>query len=137
MNKKGFTLLEAMISVGIFAIAGLICLQNFLLNLRNLKVVQETQTAVLLSQKKLAEMSLEPESVEAGEGSFAEPYETFRWQISFVEATEVDSEENREITEESTNLEKYSVACLTTIWNDGQVRLLVPIVKDKGLLNNK
>lgn len=87
MNSHGFTLLEVMIAIAIISIA-LISLQA--LNNRTIAThayLQKMTQATLLAQYKISEVESAPGEAfqEASQGTFEEPHDQYKWQISFSE----------------------------------------------------
>lgn len=117
-NSKGLTLLEVMVSLGLFAIGALVCLENYLLNIRNARVVNERQTAVLLAERQVEELSLKPEEKQAGSGSFPEPYGSYTWQLSFSDAYVSETEKLA-----------YRVGMLSLESPEGKLEFLVPLLE--------
>ena len=87
-NNSGFTLLEVMIAIAIISIA-LIALQT--LNNRTIAThgyLQRMTQATLLAQDIMSEVESSSEDVPlqvADQGVFEEPFDQYRWQISFSE----------------------------------------------------
>ncbi len=117
-KKKGFTLLEVMISLAILGIAGVVCLENYLINTRNLKIVNETEIALLLAESKIEEFKLN--SLEKS-GNFSSPYEDYSWEVSFSEISQVETEKERL---------KLKVGTLKIYWKTGQLKFLIPIIEE-------
>ena len=119
LKKGGFTLLEVLISIGIFGIAGLICLENYLINMKNAGILQETQTAVLLAENKVEEFKLKPEeNISEENGVFSAPYENYKWEISFTDLVISETEQI-----------ECKIGFLNVIWQDGTIKFIVPILK--------
>lgn len=91
MKKNGFTLIEILIAVGIFATVSIILLSGFIMasqvNTDDEKLLQ----VVLLANNKMAELENEiqediargkfPDEITKGE-AFEEPFEDYRWEYT-------------------------------------------------------
>jgi len=121
MIKKGFTFLEVMISIVMFGIGAIVCLDNYLINIRNSKVIKETQLAILLAERKVEEFKLNPEESKEGKGIFPAPYDNYQWELSFTE----------KVLGETEKLE-CELAYLEIFWEDGNIKMLVPVVKSNN-----
>lgn len=87
--NKGFSLLEVMIALAIVAIALV-----SLLGLSNRSIMAQDKVQRLTQATLLAQQLMSEEELDVGkkrlnwedrEDAFAEPFETFRWQISYQE----------------------------------------------------
>lgn len=84
--KKGFTLLEAMVAVGIFAILGIVCLENYLLNSSIAQKIIDDQNCVILARQKEFEYLQNPENVTES-GDFGDIDSLARYKIETSEIT--------------------------------------------------
>jgi type II secretion system protein I len=92
MGKKGFTLLETLIGISIFAVVGIVCLQAYLLSATHLKMLEDTKTAMFLAERKIEEIRLESTSKqEEGEGIFPQPFENYEWEMHLSSSTLLDT----------------------------------------------
>lgn len=96
-NKtKGFTLLEMMVAVAIFAVLGLVCLENYLLNASISQKIIDQQTCMFLARQKEFEYLQNPEGIsESGDFGRMEPdarYKIETSDITLTETTTSDSE---------------------------------------------
>ena len=98
MNKKGFTLLECMIAIGIFAIISVVCLQMYIMEIKKVKIMNEKQIFLQLAQSKIEQLLIENKKIEEGEGEFESPFADYRWEITLSDITFNDTEEDIEIT---------------------------------------
>ncbi|MFQ5459119.1 MAG: prepilin-type N-terminal cleavage/methylation domain-containing protein [Myxococcota bacterium] len=83
MRRGGFTLIEVMAAVAILSVALLSLVrannQTLLLKAR----AQDITTATLLARARLADLSIDPESIEEeSEGDFGEQFPNWRWTLS-------------------------------------------------------
>lgn len=94
-NRKGFTLLEAMVAVGIFAILGVVCLENYLVNTSIAQKIIDEQTCILLAKQKEFEYLKDPQNiVESGNFDF-DPQAKYKFETSDITISEtvtIDSE---------------------------------------------
>ena len=80
--KKGFTLLEAMIALSIFAIVGMVCLETYLVSIKNVQLMSLDKKHVLLARWKIEELRMDASDIEEGEsGIFPQPFEDYEWEI--------------------------------------------------------
>ncbi len=81
--KRGFTLLEMVIAVGILGAALVVVIRGYVVTLRSLEHASGRATAFMLAENLLVEYELEGD-FSPGEyaGEFEEDFEGFRWEIS-------------------------------------------------------
>jgi len=95
-KKTGFTLLEAMVAVGIFAILGIVCLENYLLNTSIAQKLIDDQTCLVLARQKEFEYLQNPDNIsETGDFGDIDPeakYQIETSDVSISETVTVDSE---------------------------------------------
>jgi len=118
-ERAGFTLFEMMVSIAIFALAGTICLENYLINIRNARILRDTQTAVLLSRRTAEELKAEPPEEWGEGGSFPAPDDAFVWTLSFSDVTLDESGEST-----------YAVGTIAVSWPEGSVSFPVPLIRE-------
>ncbi len=121
--KKGFTLLEAMVAVGIFAILGIVCLENYLINTSIAQKIIDEQRCMILAGQKEFEYLKDPENMpESGDFGQTDPqarYTLETGEITLSETVTVDSEitlnfiVKRLIVENRTSRISYPVSIAT------------------------
>ncbi len=96
MKNKGFTLLEAMVAVGIFAVLGIVCLENYLLNTSIAQKIIDDQTCIILARQKEFEYLKDSENVaESGDFTPADHEAKYKIEtddVTLSETITVDSE---------------------------------------------
>jgi len=122
MNKKGFTLLECMIAIGIFAIISVVCLQMYIMEIKKVKIMNEKQIFLQLAQSKIEQLLIENKKIEEGEGEFETPFADYRWEITLSDTTFNDTEENIEITP----------FILKVHYNNETFSYYIPVAKEEG-----
>ncbi len=122
MNKKGFTLLECMIAIGIFAIISVVCLQMYIMEIKKVKIMNEKQIFLQLAQSKIEQLLIENKKIEEGEGEFESPFTDYRWEITLSDTTFNDTEEDIEITP----------FILKVHYNDESFSYYIPVAKEEG-----
>ena len=122
MNKKGFTLLECMIAIGIFAIISVVCLQMYIMEIKKVKIMNEKQIFLQLTQSKIEQLLIENKKIEEGEGEFESPFADYRWEITLSDTTFNDTEEDIEITP----------FILKVHYNDETFSYYIPVAKEEG-----
>ncbi|MCM8820445.1 MAG: prepilin-type N-terminal cleavage/methylation domain-containing protein [Candidatus Omnitrophica bacterium] len=91
--KAGLTLLEVMIALAIFAIAGIAGLQSCLVSTRYIQIVNDEKNLVLLSRIKLEELKTGITDIEREKnGTFPAPFEGYQWEIGLTDITIADTE---------------------------------------------
>jgi prepilin-type N-terminal cleavage/methylation domain-containing protein len=82
MNKKGFTLIEAVVAMALAAIA---IVTLFKLNLQTIATTEKTKfyaTAPMLAKIKLADVKMQPLDYEAdSSGNFDEDFPGYQWDV--------------------------------------------------------
>lgn len=122
MNKKGFTLLECMIAIGIFAIISVVCLQMYIMEIKKVKIMNEKQIFLQLAQSKIEQLLIENKKIEEGEGEFESPFAEYRWEITLSDMTFNDTDEDIEITP----------FVLKVYYNDETFSYYIPVAKEEG-----
>jgi prepilin-type N-terminal cleavage/methylation domain-containing protein len=90
---KGFTLLEVLIALAIFAIVGTVSLQIYLSSVRHVQITTEQKNSILLSTLKIEELKIEmEEGVKEDSGSFDEPFENYEWSLKLSDLSITDTE---------------------------------------------
>jgi len=91
-SKCGLTLLEVMIALSIFAIAGIASLQTCLLSTRHIQLVNEEKNLVLLSKIKIEECKAGILNIETEKsGVFPAPFEGYEWEMALADITITDT----------------------------------------------
>ena len=116
-KRKGFTLLEAMMALAIFAAGALVILAHYVIQMKTAQAVREKETALLLIQNKVDDLQLHPDEIQDTGGSFSFAPE-YSWELAF----------DQKITGE-TDL-ALDAGTLTVSWEHGSVSCLAPIVKE-------
>ncbi len=81
--KKGFTLLELVVAVGILSIALVVIIRGYVVTLRGMEHASGRMTAFMLAENLLAEYELEGDFSPGEEsGRFEEEFEGFLWEMS-------------------------------------------------------
>ncbi|MBI2346012.1 MAG: type II secretion system protein [Deltaproteobacteria bacterium] len=90
-GRRGFTLLEVVIALGIMTVAMTGLLTLFGRSQVDFRITREITVATMLARQKMAEATLEiekrmqegrvPQDAEHEEGEFAAPFESYRWQL--------------------------------------------------------
>ncbi|MCM8803935.1 MAG: type II secretion system GspH family protein [Candidatus Omnitrophica bacterium] len=91
--KKGFTLLEVMIAIGIFGIVAIACLGNYLISLKNIKIVNDKIKILILSEQKIEELKIKNGEIKEKIGNFSD-YPDYTWEIQVSDIVIYDTEED-------------------------------------------
>lgn len=92
-SKRGLTLLEVLIALAIFAIAGIVSLQAYLSSVRHVQIMTEEKNYTLLSALKIEELKMETaEVMEETGGTFREPFEKYEWSLELSDFSIMDTE---------------------------------------------
>jgi len=90
--EKGFTLLEVLIALAIFAIAGMVCLEGYLLSVKHVRLLNDNKNNAILARWKVEELRMEDKKIEADNGIFPQPFEGYSWEISLSDVSIADTE---------------------------------------------
>jgi len=90
--KRGFTLLEIMIALTIFAIAAIVCLNGYLVSSSNIKSLSQRMNNSMLARWKVEELRTEDREAEEGEGIFPQPFEEYEWRMFLSDEVITDTE---------------------------------------------
>ena len=90
--KRGFTLLEIMIALTIFAIAAIVCLNGYLVSSSNIKSLSPRMNNSMLARWKVEELRTEDREAEEGEGIFPQPFEEYEWRMFLSDEVITDTE---------------------------------------------
>ncbi|MCM8815488.1 MAG: prepilin-type N-terminal cleavage/methylation domain-containing protein [Candidatus Omnitrophica bacterium] len=95
-RSGGFTLIEVMLAVAMFAVLGLVCLENYLINITIAQKIIDDQTCTMLARQKEFEYLQNPDAV-AESGDFAPLDSSARYRIekddiTLSETVTIDSE---------------------------------------------
>ena len=117
--KSGFTLVEVMAAVALFAVVGLVCLESYLTNLTILQKIRAEQTCGMLARQKEAEYLLSPDDFPES-GNFDQPYTGYRYNLEISDITLVDSD-----VADTENLRQYpfKIKRLTVMSSDAAVTI--------------
>lgn len=91
--KKGFTLFEIMIAVGIFGIVAITCLGNYLISLKNIKIVNDKIKILILSEQKIEELKIKNEEIKEETGEFPNCPD-YIWRVELSDIVIRDTEED-------------------------------------------
>ncbi|MCK9266793.1 prepilin-type N-terminal cleavage/methylation domain-containing protein [bacterium] len=91
-KQAGFTLLEIMISVTIFGIVSIVCLNSYILSAKHISLLNENQNKNLLARWKIEELRIEAQEIEDDKGIFPQPFENYEWEISLSDLVITDTE---------------------------------------------
>ncbi|MCM8757418.1 MAG: hypothetical protein NC823_02930 [Candidatus Omnitrophica bacterium] len=106
-----------MISLAVFALGALICLESFILNTRYMKIARDTISALLVSESQIEKILLSP-GERPEEGTYSVGQQTFDWNLEF-----------KDLPVSETEIFQVQVGQLTVRWPEGKVSLTVPILK--------
>ncbi len=90
MNKNGIVLMEVMLSIVLFAILGLVCLDNYISNIALLSKIKQEMNCFVLAQQEIFLYQTDPQNFTA-EGSFDDTYSNYSYQTSTEDITMSDS----------------------------------------------
>ncbi|MDD3726436.1 MAG: prepilin-type N-terminal cleavage/methylation domain-containing protein [Candidatus Ratteibacteria bacterium] len=91
--RRGFTLLEVMIGLAIFAVAGIVALRTCLLATRHIQLINDEKNLLLLSRVKIEEFKTGIVDIETEtNGVFPPPFEAYQWEIELTDITITDTE---------------------------------------------
>ena len=89
-RRRGFTLVEALVSLVIAAIAFAALVRVASTSVLTKIKSEDYSTAVLLAEMKLSDVRLDgPSLYGEEEGEFDEPYEDFRWRVTTIESEDM------------------------------------------------
>ncbi len=92
-SDRGFTLLEVLIAIAIFAVASIVSLQAYLSSLRHIQIITEEKNIILLSRLKIEELKAEKSREEREQsGKFNEPFEQYEWSLELSDSSVRDTE---------------------------------------------
>lgn len=106
--KNGFTFLEIMIAVGIFGIVAIVCLSNYLMCLKEIKIINDKIKMIILAEQKIEEIKLKNEEIKEEEGNFDDPYSDYMWKIELSDIIISDTEEDIELIPYKLTVENQS-----------------------------
>lgn len=106
--KNGFTFLEIMIAVGIFGIVAIVCLSNYLMCLKEIKIINDKIKMIILAEQKIEEIKLKNEEIKEEEGNFDDPYSDYIWKIELSDIIISDTEEDIELIPYKLTIENQS-----------------------------
>ncbi len=138
LNKKGFTLIEVVIAMGIMAVAlaGILVTQSNVIRIATKS--KENTTVAMLLQRAMVEAEQEfqgqpfNEIKEEASGTFDPPFDTFRWsreikEIKFPDLNLSGSQEGK-----SNDIEKKIGTIVTKYMNDSLREVVVTISWEKA-----
>jgi prepilin-type N-terminal cleavage/methylation domain-containing protein len=122
-GKRGFTLLEAMIALAIFAVVGMACLETYLISARHTYMINQDKKHLLLARWKIEELRAEgAEDVGEKNGIFPQPFEDYEWEVYLSDISITD-------TEYDVTFIPYG---LKVFWDGGEYTLMTPFVKTEA-----
>ena len=120
-RRAGFTLLEVMAAVALFAVLGIACLDNYLANLRILQQMREEEACVLCSQQKAGEYLLAPDNFPES-GQLDEPYANLTYRTQTDEDTLTDTG-----VSESSLVHRYRFKVKTLTVEGAHAQVTIPL----------
>lgn len=91
--SNGLTLLEVMIGLSIFAVAGIVALQSCLSATRHIQIINEKKNLLLLARIKTEEIRTGITDIKTEKaGVFPPPFERYQWELSLSDITISDTE---------------------------------------------
>jgi len=123
-TKRGFTLFEVMLAVALFAVLGIVCLENHLLNMTMIKRMKEEERCLLAARSQAVLFSLENDIPKSG--TCLLPYDDCRYELSLSDLTLPET-----VRGESSLSYQFSLTEMTVFF--GKASLTVPITLTKGL----
>ncbi|GEM_PF-4746973 len=119
-SRKGFILLEVMLCLAIFAIGALVCLESFLLNTRNARIVRDTQVAVLLAETQAGELLVSSPRDVPEQGTWKTPHQLYNWTLDY-----------HDLVLSETEVFPAQLGWLTVTWSEGNISFAFPVLKKK------
>ncbi|MFN4226952.1 MAG: prepilin-type N-terminal cleavage/methylation domain-containing protein [Candidatus Ratteibacteria bacterium] len=95
--KNGFTFLEIMIAVGIFGIVAIVCLTNYLICLKEIKIINDKIKIIFLAERKIEEIKIDGKEIKEEKGNFEGLNSDYTWEIKISDITIKDTEADIEL----------------------------------------
>lgn len=118
--KRGFTFLEVMIAIAIFGIVGIVCIQTYLMVIKQVKSVSDMEKVIIVANSKIEELKTE-EEIEEKSGIFPEPFENYEWELKLSDKTIQDTEIGIVFTPFTLEIK----------WNGNSYSVISPFVKSE------
>ena len=118
--KRGFTFLEVMIAIAIFGIVGIVCIQTYLMVIKQIKSVSDMEKVIIVANSKIEELKTE-EEIEEKSGIFPEPFENYEWELKLSDKTIQDTEIGIVFTPFTLEIK----------WNGNSYSVISPFVKSE------
>ena len=118
--KRGFTFLEVMIAIAIFGIVGIVCIQTYLMVIKQVKSVSDMEKVIIVANSKIEELKTE-EEIEEKSGIFPEPFENYEWELKLSNKTIQDTEIGIVFTPFTLEIK----------WNGNSYSVISPFVKSE------
>ena len=118
--KRGFTFLEVMMAIAIFGIVGIVCIQTYLMVIKQVKSVSDMEKLIIIANSKIEELKTE-EEIEEKSGIFPEPFENYEWELKLSDKTIPDTEIGI----------VFTPFILEIKWNGNSYSVISPFVKSE------
>ena len=118
--KRGFTFLEVMIAIAIFGIVGIVCIQTYLMVIKQVKSVSDMEKVIIVANSKIEELKTE-EEIEEKSGIFPEPFENYEWELKLSDKTIQETEIGIVFTPFTLEIK----------WNGNSYSVISPFVKSE------
>jgi len=118
--KRGFTFLEIMMAIAIFGIVGIVCIQTYLMVIKQIKSVSDMEKLIIIANSKIEELKTE-EEIEEKSGIFPEPFENYEWELKLSDRTIPDTEIGI----------VFTPFILEIKWNGNSYSVISPFVKSE------
>jgi len=109
-----------MLCLAIFAIGALVCLESFLLNTRNARIVRDTQVAVLLAETQAGELLVSSPRDVPEQGTWKTPHQLYNWTLDY-----------HDLVLSETEVFPAQLGWLTVTWSEGNISFAFPVLKKK------
>ena len=120
-SGKGFTLIEVMAAVALFAVLGIVCLENYLVNMTEARRIRAEETCFYLAREKETQYLLNKDESDIS-GFFDPPYEDYSYSISTDDFTYTET-----TTSDSGVSYKFGVVRLTISGKDASLNIPIDV----------
>ncbi len=145
MNKKGIVMMEVMISIVLFAILGLVCLDNYIGNISLLSKIKQEMNCFILAQQEVFVYQKDHSNF-TNEGYFNPPYDNFYYQtrtedVTLSESSLANTSDNtvsdttlvdtQAQTQEINKIKNLKIVLMTISGNNSSLTVPIGIKKQK------